>query len=153
EPPLLQGIPFHWLQNGTGATPAHSTRPDARRERFSAASALLQPRVRASPPASRTIQLRPAGGSFEMTSSQLVEVEDTEVPRWAWEAVGATDPTAFLAKGGRNGLDTQSHRSPAADRQVRDLQAENARLRDAARLQAELLASVAHDLQTPLSSV
>jgi len=88
-----------------------------------------------------------------MTSSQLAEVEDTELPRWAWEAVGVSDPTAFLAKGGRNGLDTQSHRSPAADRQLRDLQAENARLRDAARLQAELLASVAHDLQTPLSSV
>jgi signal transduction histidine kinase len=36
---------------------------------------------------------------------------------------------------------------------VRELQAENARLREAARLQTELLASVAHDLRTPLSSV
>ena len=88
-----------------------------------------------------------------MTSSQLVEVEDTELPRWAWEAVGVSDPTSFLAKSGQNGPSTHSHRSPAADQQLSDLQAENARLRDAARLQAELLASVAHDLQTPLSSV
>ncbi len=88
-----------------------------------------------------------------MTSSQLVEVEDTELPRWAWEAVGVSDPTSFLAKSGQNGRSTHSNRSPAADQHLSDLQAENARLRDAARLQVELLASVAHDLQTPLSSV
>jgi signal transduction histidine kinase len=88
-----------------------------------------------------------------MTSSQPVEVEDTELPRWAWEAVGVSDPTAFLAKGGRKGLGTHPDRSLAADQRIRELEAENARLRDAARLQGELLASVAHDLQTPLSSV
>jgi signal transduction histidine kinase len=88
-----------------------------------------------------------------MTGSQLVEVEDTELPRWAWDAVGVSDPTSFLAKSGRNGRSTPSLGSPAADRRLSDLQAENARLRDAARLQAELLVSVAHDLQTPLSSV
>jgi signal transduction histidine kinase len=88
-----------------------------------------------------------------MTGSRLVEAEEAQLPRWAWEAVGVSDPTAFLARGGRNGVGTHSQGSPAADQQLRDLQAENARLRDAARLQAELLTSVAHDLQTPLSSV
>ena len=88
-----------------------------------------------------------------MTGSQLVDVEERELPRWAWEAVGVSDHNAFLARGGRSGLEPPAHGSDAVDRRWRGLQEENARLRDAAELQAELLASVAHDLQTPLSSV
>jgi signal transduction histidine kinase len=88
-----------------------------------------------------------------MTRSQLAEVGDTELPRWAWEAVGVSDPSGFLAKGGRSGLKSHSRRLRDADRQSSDLQAENVQLQQAAKLQADLLASVAHDLQTPLSSV
>jgi two-component system, OmpR family, phosphate regulon sensor histidine kinase PhoR len=88
-----------------------------------------------------------------MTGSPLVEVEERQLPRWAWEAVGVADHDAFLAAGGRSGLEAQPHGSPVRDRRLQELQDENARLRDAATLQAELLASVTHDLQTPLSSV
>jgi signal transduction histidine kinase len=88
-----------------------------------------------------------------MARSQPLEVEETELPRWAWEGVGVSDPAAFLAKGGRSGLETHAHGSRAASQSMRELQDENTRLRDAAKLQAELLTSVAHDLQTPLSAV
>ena len=87
-----------------------------------------------------------------MTRSQLAEVADTEPPHWAWEAVGVSDPTVFRAKGGQNGLKSRAH-SRAAGRRWRDLQEENARCEMPQRLQSELVASVAHDLQTPLSSV
>jgi signal transduction histidine kinase len=85
-----------------------------------------------------------------MTRSQLANVEDTALPGWARAAVGVSDPDAFLARGGRSGLETHSRRP--ANQRWRDVREENARLRQAAELQAEHLSSRAHDLQTPLSS-
>jgi signal transduction histidine kinase len=85
-----------------------------------------------------------------MTLSVLAEVEDAEFPLTAWEASELSDSTGFQAEGRRNAIvwPGVSAKQPAWD-----LRAENTRLRRAARLQAELVASVAHDLQTPLSSI
>jgi two-component system, OmpR family, phosphate regulon sensor histidine kinase PhoR len=88
-----------------------------------------------------------------MTRSQLVEVEDSELPHSAWEVLEVSDSRSFQAKDRHNDFDSRSRRSRPVNQPWRDLHEENVRLRKAAKLQAELLASVAHDLQTPLSSI
>jgi signal transduction histidine kinase len=87
-----------------------------------------------------------------MPSSELVEVEDSEIPVAAWEALELA-VTAHQATSPRSRCEAPPHRWPAAQRPWRDLYEENARLRKAAKHQSELLATVAHDLHTPLVSV
>jgi two-component system, OmpR family, phosphate regulon sensor histidine kinase PhoR len=69
-----------------------------------------------------------------MTGSQLAEVDDTELAPMAWELGDASDATDTQAKGWT----------------WRDV---DVRVQEATTLQAELMASVAHDLQAPLASV
>jgi signal transduction histidine kinase len=88
-----------------------------------------------------------------MTRSQLVEAESTELLRSAWELLHDSGSAGFRADGGEKGFEPQPLRPRAGNRPWRDVHEENARLQQAAKLQAELLSSVAHDLQTPLSSV
>jgi signal transduction histidine kinase len=85
-----------------------------------------------------------------MTLSLLAEVEDTKVPLSAWEASESFDSTGFQADTRRKILVWPGG---AANQPSWDLRDENTRLLRAARLQRELVASVAHDLQTPLSSI
>jgi signal transduction histidine kinase len=88
-----------------------------------------------------------------MTGSHLVEAGDTELLSSAWELLEDFDSAGSRAERGKNELEPYTRRSRAGNRPWRDVHDENVRLRQAAKLQAELLTSVAHDLQTPLSSV
>jgi signal transduction histidine kinase len=80
-----------------------------------------------------------------------MEVEDEEIPVRAWEALELA-VTAHQGTSPRSRFEAL-HRWPAAQRPWRDLYEENARLRKAAKHQSELLATVAHDLHTPIASV
>jgi signal transduction histidine kinase len=86
-----------------------------------------------------------------MTRSRLVAAEDTELLRSAWE-LEDSDSAGFRANGAKHGFEPHRLRSRAGNPAWRDLRDENVRLQQAAKRQAELLTSVAHDVQTPLSS-
>ena len=150
--PAPPGNPVPWVQNGTGATPASARRRSGSGvlagARFGAASAPLQPLGSSLPPAISWID----GKGARMT---LATVEGRG-PDSALGLGGGRGVRPDVLPGRRAGGTVAARTRTGRLGRISTCgtsEAENARLRDAARLQAELVASVAHDLQTPLSSV